>query len=168
MTWHYRGHFWAAITHDGGVKIEELMGLYLKPPPKPPKQLQSQDLRKLWISLKCGCTGSKTAVWWGPYFPPRWMMSPFCAIYTVTYDSCLSFPNFIMFGDSHWGPTLRQGDSVLVPGGRDRGMEVKAQGCGPCTCQLVCHRQAKITDWSIIWLKRAFHWRLFKKIQTEI
>lgn len=141
-------------------------------PPKPRKQLQNQDFRDPGIRLKRGCSGSKTASRWGPAIPSWWVIerwSPFCAICLVTSTAGSLFLIFKMFGDNLWGPAVRQGSSVTVPGGREGGLEGALRAVSLCTCQLVCHRQAKITDWSIIWLKRAFHWMLFfVLIQTEI
>lgn len=102
-----------------------------------------------------------------PYCLPRWVMegwSPLCAICLVTSDSWLSLSE----QQNVWGQSLGTGSKTGKLSDSPRGQRKGERRRGLrtaylCTCQLVCHRQAKITGYSIIWLKRVFHLRLFKK-----
>lgn len=159
MTWHYRGHFWTAITHDGGVNIEELMYLYLKP---------QQSLAN---SLRARISGTQGSVWnvgaldvrqlldGAGGLPPGDGMIQSCAWSPWTADSPFLISK--MFWGHSLGTISKTGKLSDSPRGREGGWRQRLRAADPYTCQLVCHRQATITDWSIIWLKRAFHLRLF-------
>lgn len=128
---------------------------------KPDEQPPSRGLREPGTDLKCGCSrlDSCSAEGGAAPFPSGRVVhgwSHLCGHLRQLALLSNSERSGAASGDRQWDGKL----NVRLRG-QKRGIEAKTPGCHLRTCQMVCHSGAKVTGWSIIWLKSAFHLGLF-------